>query len=618
MPDTFRNPILPGFYPDPSICRVGDDFWLVTSSFSYFPGVPIFHSLDLVNWEQVGHVLDRPSQLDLDAVQHSHGIFAPTLRHHDGIFYMITTLVGKQGNFIVTARNPAGPWSDPFWLEDAPGIDPSLFFDTDGRAWVTGTADAPDSAYWGDNEIWMRELDLATMKLHGPRHGLWRGAAKTSNWVEAPHLYRMGEWYYLMIAEGGTEYHHAVTIARSKNLFGPYEGNPANPILTHRHLGKSAPIWNAGHADLVCTSMGEWWMVCLASRPYGGHFRNLGRETFLAPVSWEDDWPVVSPGTGKLEFRYPMPKVGASPFDATSTGSPGLPLRVGATEKSCQSCATGQSSDCGGCAGKSGGCCATNRTTSVRVDPPMNMDAAMSTKADLHAVSMSSGMTVSATAGAPVSETPGSTYVCVFDGFDSDMLAPCFNFLRTPREPWWSLTERPGFLRMRLRPCYLGEPANPCFVGRRQQHMTFTATTELAFLPDGEGQAAGLAMLQSDAFYLMFVVIRSGDMLCARLIRCEKGEEEVVAEAELATMDELNGQALRLMLRIEAEEQNLRFLCGLEETRLAILAENVDARMLSTDVAGGFVGTYIGMMAEGENPTGVAVVDFDSFSYEGC
>ena len=186
------------------------DYWLVTSTFSYFPGVPVFHSRDLVHWEQAGHVLDRPSQLDLDGVSHSHGIFAPTIRHHEGVFYMITTLVGKQGNFIVTAAHPAGPWSDPFWLDDAPGIDPSLFFDNDGTAWVTGTADAPDAAYWGDNEIWMRQLDLETMKLTGPRHGLWRGALKQAMWPEAPHLYRIGDWYYLLIAEGGTEYYHSV------------------------------------------------------------------------------------------------------------------------------------------------------------------------------------------------------------------------------------------------------------------------------------------------------------------------------------------------------------------------------------------------------------------------
>ena len=617
----FNNPILPGFYPDPSICRVGDDYWLVTSSFSYFPGVPVFHSLDLVNWEQVGHVLDRPSQLDLDGVGHSQGIFAPTIRYHQGLFFLITTLVGKQGNFLVTAKNPAGPWSDPYWLADAPGIDPSLYFNEDGRAWVTGTAESPVPGYWGDNEIWMRELDLRTMKLAGPRFGLWRGAAKQAHWPEAPHLYKIGGWFYLMIAEGGTEYNHAVTIARSRDLTGPYEGNPANPILTHRHLGKGAPIWNAGHADLVQTQAGEWWMVCLAARPYGGHFRNLGRETFLAPVIWEEEWPVVSPGTGKLEFRYPAPDVG----DADAGGLTGENAFVGsgfdmalrpAANAAVESDGVADAaqvgsrvvtlstrpSSCGGCAGRAGGCCG----SAGRAGGSGN---AGRTGASGNRIPDDGAMTA---------ETSGIGYICDFDGFDTDRLAHAFNLLRTPREPWWTLTERPGFLRLRLRPSYLGEQVNPGFVGRRQQHMTFTTTTELEFNPDSEGQSAGLALLQSDLWHIRFAAVRVGGELLARLIRCENGVPVVVAEAELAQLAELGGNGLRLMMRIEAEDQELRFLCGLEESRLAVLAEGIDSRMLSTDVAGGFVGTYVGMFAEGVNPTGTTVADFDSFSYEGC
>ena len=603
MPEAvFGNPILPGFYPDPSICRAGDDYWLVTSSFSYFPGIPIFHSLDLVNWEQLGHVLDRPSQLDLDGVGHSQGIYAPTIRYHDGLYFLITTLVGKQGNFIVTARNPAGPWSDPYWLEDAPGIDPSLYFSEDGRVWVTGTAEAPNAEYRGDNEIWMRELDLSRMKLTGPRFGLWRGAAKKAHWPEAPHLYKIGDWHYLMIAEGGTEYNHAVTIARSRDLTGPYEGNPANPILTHRHLGKGSPIWNAGHADLVQTQTGEWWMVCLASRPYGGSFRNMGRETFLAPVVWEDEWPVVSPGTGKLEFGYASPDVGNAlaghRFEIDLYRSVDEPRKAGADANASRDfiqtvTLSTRPASCGGCTGRAGGCCGTSGRSGA------------------------SGNRVPG-AMAVAAEPSGTGYICEFDGFDADRLAYAFNMLRTPREPWWSLTARPGFLQMRLRPVYLGEQANPCFVGRRQQHMTFTVTAELEFNSDSEGQSAGLALLQSDAWHMRFAVVRAENGIQARLIRCENSIPVVVAEAELAELDELCENGLRLMLRIEAEEQELRFLCGFEESRLAVLAEHIDARMLSTDMAGGFVGTYVGMFAEGENPTGITVADFDSFSYEGC
>ena len=300
-----RNPILPGFYPDPSICRVEDDFYLVTSSFSYFPGVPIFKSTDLVNWQQIGHVLDRPSQLPLNGNAISGGIFAPTIRHHAGVFYMITTNIVHGGNFIVTATDPAGPWSEPHWLEGAEGIDPSLFWDDDDKAYYSGTrgfgAPAP--------MIWVSEIDLDNFCLVGEKHEVWGGALVGCHAPEAPHLYKRDGWYYLMIAEGGTEYYHAVTIARSRSVFGPYEGYQGNPILTHRHLGSAYPICNVGHGDLVELRDGNWYMVALASRPYGGYHKNMGRETFIAPVIWEDGWPVVSPGTGCIEWTYQAPNL---------------------------------------------------------------------------------------------------------------------------------------------------------------------------------------------------------------------------------------------------------------------------------------------------------------------
>ncbi|MBN1451097.1 MAG: glycoside hydrolase family 43 protein, partial [Anaerolineales bacterium] len=209
---TFRNPILPGFYPDPSVCRVGEDYYLVTSTFEYFPGLPIFHSRDLVHWQQLGHVIDRPTQLSLDGLKYSRGLYAPTIRYYDGTFYVINTLVPNfenptppYGNFIVTATNPAGPWSDPYWLDDAPGIDPSLLFDDDGRVWYTGNRVPPaGESYSGHREIWLQELDLNSMQLIGEKYALWDGAAKFAIHPEAPHLYHIGDTYYLMIAEGGT------------------------------------------------------------------------------------------------------------------------------------------------------------------------------------------------------------------------------------------------------------------------------------------------------------------------------------------------------------------------------------------------------------------------------
>ena len=291
--NTFQNPILPGFYPDPSICRVGDDYYLVNSSFEYFPGVPIFHSKDLVYWEQIGYCLTRKSQLNLNHARASGGIYAPTLRYHDGTFYMITTLVDTGGNFFVTAKNPAGPWSDPIWVDHS-GIDPSLFFDEDGTVYYTRHEGQ------GDGYIGQAEIDVKTGKLAGPLKKIWGGAGGI--WVEGPHLYKIHGKYFLMVSEGGTSYGHSVTIARSDSPWGPFESDPNNPILTQRDHPDRL-IQALGHADLVDTPDG-WWMVCLGIRPQGGKFHHIGRETFLTKVKWMDDgWPVVSP----VELTMPAP-----------------------------------------------------------------------------------------------------------------------------------------------------------------------------------------------------------------------------------------------------------------------------------------------------------------------
>lgn len=306
----YSNPVISGFHPDPSICRVGSDFYLVTSSFEYFPGVPIFHSRDLVHWKQLGHVLTRQSQLDLEGVISSVGIYAPTLRHHNGRFYMITTNVKMFRNFYVWAEHPEGPWSEPIWPE-WPGIDPSLTFDDDGRVYITGTG-----GFFGDEPkgIYQAEIDIVSGKLLTERRLIWQGTGVKA--PEGPHLYRINGQYYLMIAEGGTEYGHMVTIARSDSPYGPFESNPANPILTHRSSGSS--IQATGHADLVQLENGSWWAVFLGIRPvsvpFSGRHHHLGRETFLAPVNWSrDGWPVIGDGgkvaekmdAGTLSFEAP-------------------------------------------------------------------------------------------------------------------------------------------------------------------------------------------------------------------------------------------------------------------------------------------------------------------------
>ncbi|WP_240421335.1 glycoside hydrolase family 43 protein [Paenibacillus periandrae] len=307
-----NNPILAGFYPDPSICRVGDDCYMVTSSFSLFPGVPIFHSTDLAHWEQIGNILDRKSQLHVTAEYMASGIMAPTLRYHNGTFYMITTNFSDKGNFIVTATDPRGPWSDPYWLPDGHGIDPSLFFDDDGKAYFTGTRleDREDNPM-GEQVIWISEIDLVNMRLVGGNRTIWGGALRNCASPEAPHLYKRDGYYYLVIAEGGTEHYHAVTVARSKTIFGDYEGYVGNPILTHRQLGKDYPICNVGHADFIELQNGDWYVVMLASRLIEGYHKNMGRETFIAPIVWENGWPVVSPGTGRLEWSYHAPELPA-------------------------------------------------------------------------------------------------------------------------------------------------------------------------------------------------------------------------------------------------------------------------------------------------------------------
>ncbi|MEE6289096.1 family 43 glycosylhydrolase [Georgenia sp. MJ173] len=308
---TAPNPVLPGCYPDPSVCRVGEDYYLVTSTFEYFPGLPVFHSRDLVSWEQLGHVVDRADQLDLDGIASSGGLYAPTIRHDDGVFWLVCTLVDQRdaargGNFLMTATDPAGPWSAPVWL-DADGIDPSIFFDDDGRVWLHGTRPARAPQWHDQTEIWLRELDRQRLELIGPEHVLWTGALRDVVWSEAPHLYKVEGTYYLLTAEGGTEFHHAVSVARAESVTGPYTGNRGNPVLTHRHLGRDVDVVGVGHADLVADGDGGWWALLLGMRPYGGYHYPLGRETFLVPVEWQGGWPVFAPGEGRLPATVEVP-----------------------------------------------------------------------------------------------------------------------------------------------------------------------------------------------------------------------------------------------------------------------------------------------------------------------
>lgn len=325
---TFLNPILPGGYPDPSICKVGDTFYIVNSSFEYFPGLPIHKSKDLINWELIGYGLHRQEQctgaVNLVDIQSDGGIHAPTIRYHDGRFYIITTNVYYDEvnqstdfvNFIITAENPEGPWSMPHVLEGAPGIDPDIFFDDDGTVWYLGTHSPQNPNFEGEGEIWLQKIDLKNWSLSGDRHYLWRGACG-GVWVEGPHLYKKDGRYYLLVAEGGTSFNHAVMMAVSDSITGPYSSNPRNPILSSRHLSYDNWVHSTGHADLIELDDGRWYMVLLGIRGDQNRASNMGRETHLVPVQWEREpfwwkeikyeWPVAAPLTGKVERRSALP-----------------------------------------------------------------------------------------------------------------------------------------------------------------------------------------------------------------------------------------------------------------------------------------------------------------------
>ncbi len=312
---TYTNPILPGYHPDPSICRSGDDYYLVNSSFEWFPGIPVYHSRDLVNWELIAYGINRPGQLPLDkGTGDSRGIFAVSIREHDGIFYLITTCVDCGGNFYLTAPDPSGPWSDPVWL-DAPGIDPSLMWDSDGRCYYVGNGNLTGSQAWPSQQgAWLQELDLQEKKLTGPRTQLTHGHASNAVWAEGPHLYKIDGKYLLTIAEGGTGFNHAVTVHHSDSLRGPYIPDQTNPVMTHRHLGREYPVQCTGHADLVQTQNGDWWAVLLATRVEKG-YTQLARETFLAPVTMENGTPVFNPGSGHLPVQAAVPDLPFTPAE---------------------------------------------------------------------------------------------------------------------------------------------------------------------------------------------------------------------------------------------------------------------------------------------------------------
>ncbi|MCH5237038.1 MAG: glycoside hydrolase family 43 protein [Muribaculaceae bacterium] len=313
-PGEYFNPIFPGWFSDPSICTNGEgDYFLCTSTFTYYPGVPLFHSRDLINWQPAGYILDRPSQLVNMEKQHvSGGIFAPAISYNPAnkTYYMITTNVGA-GNFFVKTQNPFGEWSDPIMLPEVQGIDPSFFFDEDGKAYIINNDDAPDGKpeYPGHRTVRIIQFDPETDKCIGERKIIVNKGVKPEEkpiWCEGPHIFKNNGKYYLMTAEGGTSTWHSEVIYRGDNPFGPFVPWQGNPILTQRHLpeNRENPVTCAGHADIIQTPEGEWWGVFLACRPVDNNRENLGRETFLLQVNWtEDGWPVILPSNEKVPLK---------------------------------------------------------------------------------------------------------------------------------------------------------------------------------------------------------------------------------------------------------------------------------------------------------------------------
>jgi alpha-N-arabinofuranosidase len=504
----YRNPIVPGFHPDPSVCRVDSDYYLVTSSFEYFPGIPVFHSKDLIHWKQIGHCLTRDSQLNLGKCEASSGLWAPTIHYHKGLFYMVNTNMAHGGNYYVTTTDPAGEWSEPIWVKQG-GIDPALFWDEDGSAYFMSNGfDGEDSSGGG---IAISKIDLATGKLLSEPKFAWIGTG--GRFPEAPHIYKRDGWYYLLISEGGTEYAHYVSIARSQNIFGPYEGCPFNPILTHNNrLAQRSPIQGTGHADLVQAHDGSWWVVFLGFRPLQRQLHNLGRETFLAPVSWpKNGWPAIN-GDAPISLEMNVPTLPQHPFNAPK----------------------------------------------------------------------------------------------IRDDFDSEKLGFEWNYLRNPQRKNYSLSDKKGFLTLTASPISIDAEDSPTFLGRRQQHIQFTATTQMEFAPARSNEIAGITVYMNNTHHYD-LYLKKGNILVLRykLEDIEHIEKEVKIKSG------------NVQLCVEGNNTQYTFSYREDGGKMFQILGTPNTAFISTETAGGFTGVYIGLFASGNGQATQSKARFDWFDYAG-
>ena len=449
-------------------------------------------------------------------------------------------LVDKGGNFVVTSEKPEGPWSNPVWLPQINGIDPSLFFDDDGKAYIIYNSIPPDDKplYDGHRTIRMCRFDAAALKIVGEEKIIVNGGVditKKPVWIEAPHIFKVGGVYYLIAAEGGTAGWHSEVVFKSANVEGPYTPYEKNPILTQRTLDpkREFPVTSTGHADLVQMQNGAWWAVFLGCRPYRpfdqGYY-NTGRETFLAPVGWRDGWPVINPDFEKVQYHYPLPIV--------------LPVPDGAT--------------------------------------------------------------------------PHGGNFTVRDEFNTGKLNFHWELLRIPREKWYSLSERKGFLAMKVRPETCSEPVNPSFVGRRQQHLVGSASVQLEFMPAAENEKAGLLVFQNENhFYYICKSLTSGSPV-VQLYKSAAGSApgsgmELLASHKLGS----GANTKAVLLKIEAHGNTYSFSFAVDKDTWILLSDNVDATFLSTRIAKGFVGCMYALYATSLGKPSGSTAYFDWFESVG-
>jgi len=500
---TYKNPVITGMNPDPSICRVGNDFYLVTSTFEYFPGLPIYHSKDLVHWKQIGHVLSRPSNCPLSGAGSSGGNYAPAIRYNDGKFYVTCTNYGgkgSQGGVYVTATNPAGPWSDPVWVGNW-SVDPSIMFANDSMYWVS-----PDN----HGGFMVGTFDPILKRFIKPLQLIASGLGGAS--PEGPHMYKINDYYYLMSAEGGTGYEHREVIQRSKSPYGPFEPSPYNPVISNMNKSES-PFHAIGHADLVQLPDSSWFLVSLGIRPKGGRYQHLGRETFLAPVKWtEDGWPIGG-DNGNMMEEFPAPN---------------LPEHI--WEKD-----------------------------------------------------------------------------FVRDDFNSQKLGLQWNFLRNPYDADWSLTEKPGYLRLRGSKVSLKEIDSPAFVGRRQSDFNMEASTKLIFNPVAKNEEAGMVVRGNDANHFSLVITQRKGKRVALFRKYLQDKVESEEFKEIPKGD--------VVLKISANELEYKFWAQLKGKK-AILVGTAATKDISTEKIGGFIGAFIGMYASGNGRGSTNPADFDWFDYK--